>query len=123
MSKVLRQRGFGLSHVFFGGIIIALLAIVAMKAVPSFIKYQTVLTAIKRIAADAGANGTVAKVKSDFIKQMDIDGITSITHEDLDIYKEDNQIVISFTMSDKIKLVGPVSLVIDYSGSSKAVSE
>lgn len=124
MNKVLRrQSGFGLSHVFFGGIAIALIAILAMKAVPSFIKYQSVMTAIKRIAADAGSNGTVAKVRSDFIKQMDIDGITSITPEDLDIYKEDNQIIIAFTMSDKIKLVGPVSLVIDYAGSSKAASE
>lgn len=117
-----RQRGFGIGQIFVWGILIALVAIVAMKAVPSFVTYQSVLKAVKRIASEAGSSGTVAKVKADFTKQMEVDHIKNITADDLDIYKENNQIVIAFTMSDKIKLVGPVSLVIDYSGSSKAVS-
>lgn len=117
-----RQRGFGLGQIFVWGVLIAMVVIVAMKAVPSFVTYKTVLTAVKRIASEAGANGTVAKVKADFEKQMEVDHVKIITADDLDIYKENNQIVIAFTMSDKIKLVGPVSLVIDYSGSSKAAS-
>ena len=116
-----RQRGFGLSQIILWGVILALIGIVAMKAVPSFITYQSVLKAVKRIANEAGPNGTVAKIKSDFEKQMEIDNIKSITADDLDIYKENNQITIAFTMSDKIKLFGPVSLVIDYAGSSKAI--
>lgn len=115
-----RQKGFGLAQIFLWGVGIALVAIIAMKAVPSYITYKTVLTAVKRIAAEAGPNGTVAKVKADFAKQMEVDHVKTITPDDLDVYKENNQIVIAFTMSDKIKLVGPVSLVIDYVGSSKA---
>ena len=121
-TAVKRQGGFGLGQIFFWGMGIALIAIVAMKAVPSYITYTTVMKAVQRIAAQAGSNGTVAKVKVDFEKQMEIDGVKSITAEDLDIYKENNQIIIAFKMTDKIKLVGPVSLVIDYEGSSKAVS-
>lgn len=124
MNKELRrQRGFGLMQIVLWGVVIALVAVVTMKAVPSFITYQSVLKAVKRIAADAGPNGTVAKVKADFIRQMDIDGITSITADDLDIYKEDNQLIVSFTLNDKIKLVGPVSLLIEYSGSTKSINE
>lgn len=119
--KVIRQRGFGLSQIFVWGVILALIGIVAMKAIPSFITYQSVLKAVKRIANEAGANGTVAKIKNDFTKQMEVDNIKTITADDLDVYKENNQITIAFTMSDKIKLFGPVSLVIDYAGSSKAV--
>ena len=118
-----RQSGFSLTQIFLWGILISLVAIVAMKAIPSFVTYKTVLSAVKRIASEAGSNGTVAKVKADFAKQMEVDNVSSISADDLDVYKEDNQIVIAFTMSDKIKLVGPVSLVIDYVGSSKAVSE
>jgi anionic cell wall polymer biosynthesis LytR-Cps2A-Psr (LCP) family protein len=121
--KRLRQNGFGLMQIFLWGIGIALVAVVAMKGIPSFIAYKTVLTAIKRIAAESGPNTTVSQVKSAFSKQMEIDYVRNITAEDLDVYKEDNQIVIAFTMTDKIKLVGPVSLVIDYSGSSKAAKE
>lgn len=122
-GKINPQRGFGLAQIFLWGMGIALVAIVAMKAVPSYITYKTVLTAVKRIASEAGANGTVAKVKVDFTKQMEVDHVKNITADDLDVYKENNQIVIAFTMSDKIKLFGPVSLVIDYAGSSKAAGE
>jgi len=119
-SKVRRQHGFSLMEILLWGVMLALIGIVAMKAVPSFVTYKSVLAAVKRIANDAGPNGTVAKVKVDFAKQMEVDHIKTITVDDLDIYKENNQIVIAFTMSDKIKLFGPVSLVIDYAGSSKA---
>lgn len=122
-GKLSQQSGFGLAQILLWGVGIALVAIIAMKAVPSFIAYKTVLTAIKRIAVEAGPNGTVSQVKAAFAKQMEIDYIRNITPDDLDVYKENNQIVIAFTMTDKIKLVGPVSLVIDYSGSSKAASE
>lgn len=118
-----RQRGFSLGQIFLWGVLVALIAIVAMKAIPSYITYKTVLTAVKRIASEAGPNGTVAKVKVDFTKQMEIDSVKTITADDLDVYKENNTIVIAFTMSDKIKLFGPVSLVIDYAGSSKAAGE
>ena len=122
MNKQSRnQGGFGITQVILWGVAIAMVAVVAMKAIPSFITYRSVLTAVKRIANEAGPNGTVAKVKADFTKQMEVDTIKTITADDLDVYKENNQIIISFTMSDKIKLVGPVSLVIDYVGSSKAV--
>lgn len=121
MNKGLRrQRGFGLGQIVVWGVILALIAVIGMKAVPSFITYRSVLTAVKRIAGEAGPNTTVAKVKLDFSKQMEVDNIKSITADDLDVYKENNLIVISFAMSDKIKLFGPVSLVIDYVGSSKA---
>lgn len=123
MNIKLRQSGFGLAQIFLWGVGIALVAIVAMKAVPSYLTYTKVLTAVKRIANEAGGNGTVAKVKADFAKQMEVDNVKTISADDLDVYKESNQIIIAFTMTDKIKLFGPVSLVIDYVGSSKAANE
>lgn len=121
MNKSLRrQGGFGLGQIVVWGVILALVAVIGMKAVPSFITYRSVLAAVKRIAGEAGPSTTVAKVKVDFAKQMEVDNIKTITADDLDVYKENNQIVISFVMSDKIKLFGPVSLVIDYVGSTKA---
>ena len=115
------QRGFGLSKLILWGTIIGLGLVIAMKAVPSFITYQSVLKAVKRIGAEAGPQGTIAQIKTSFAKQMEIDNVKTITADDLEIYKEDGQIIISFAFSDKIKLFGPVSLVIDYKGTSKSV--
>ena len=116
-----KQHGFGLSKLILWGALIGLCAVIAMKAVPSFVAYQAVLKAVKRIGAEAGAQGTIAQIKTAFDKQMEVEGIRSITADDLEIYKENGQIIISFAFSDKIKLVGPVSLVIDYKGTSKSL--
>lgn len=118
--KRAKQHGFGLSQLLMWGVILGLIAVVAMKAVPSFVTYQSVLKAVKRVAAEAGAQGTVAQIKVSFSKQMEVDNVKNITADDLDIYKENGQIVVAFAFSDKIKLFGPVSLLIEYKGSSKA---
>lgn len=116
-----KQQGIGLSQLITWGVVLGLIAVVAMKAIPSFITYQSVLKAVKRVAAEAGPQGTVAQIKTAFAKQMDVDNIKSITADDLDIYKENGQIIISFAFTDKIKLVGPTSLLIEYKGTSKSV--
>lgn len=117
------QRGFGLSQIFLWGVLLALIAIGAMKVVPSVIEYQTILRGVKKVAANTGAQTTVAQVKISFSKQMEVDNIKTVTAEDLDIYKENNQIVVSFGYDKILPLFGPVSLLIKYAGSSKAVSE
>lgn len=116
-----RQLGFGLSQLITWGVILGLAAVVAMKAVPSFLTYQAVLKTVKRIASETGAQGTIAQIKTAFSKQMEVENIKTVTADDLDIYKENGQVVISFAFSDKIKLVGPTSLLIEYKGSSRAV--
>jgi ribosomal protein L31E len=117
------QRGFGLSQVLLWGVVLGVIAVGAMKVAPSFIEYQTILRAVKSVAANANAQTTVAQVKSSFSKQMDVDNINSIRPDDLDIYKENNQIVISFAYDKILPLFGPVNLLIKYAGSSQAVTE
>lgn len=120
---MIRQRGFGLSQILFWGVFLALLAIGAMKVVPSIIEYQTILRGVKSVAANTSSTTTVAQVKNSFSKQMEVDSITTVTADDLDIYKENNQIVVSFAYDKILPLFGPVNLLIKYAGSSKAVSE
>ena len=113
-----RQRGIALGQLVVWGFLLALVAIMGMKTVPSVIEYYTILKNVKTIAGQAGAEATVSEVRSAFIRYADIDNITAITHNDLDIYKDGGRIVISFAYEKKIPLVGPVSIVIDYEGSS-----
>jgi hypothetical protein len=116
-----KQRGISLTQLMLWGTVLGLVAVIAMKAVPSFIAYQSVLKAVKRLASEAGAQGSIPKIKDAFAKQMEVDNIKTITADDLEIYKENGQIIISFAFTDKIKLVGPTSLLIEYKGTSKGV--
>ena len=53
-----------------------------------------------------------------YARQAEIDHTSDIKPEDLEISKEGNQIVISFAYDKRIPLFGPVSLLIDFEGST-----
>jgi hypothetical protein len=90
-----------------------------MKILPSTMEYFTILKTVKSIAGgEVPAGSTVADVRRAFQRHMQVDDIKSINPEDLDISKDGNEIVITFAYATKIPLFGPVSLYIDYEGSS-----
>jgi hypothetical protein len=113
-----RQRGIALGQLLLWGFVLAIVAIIGMKAVPSVIEYYTILKNVKTVANQAGEGSTVGQVRSAYAKYAEIDNTKSLSPDDLDIYKEGGQIVIAFSYEHRIPLFGPVSLVIDYEGSA-----
>lgn len=113
-----RQRGIALGQLIVWGFLLALVAIMGMKAVPSAIEFYTILKNVKTVAAQVSADSTVRDVRNAYAKYAEIDSTKALTPDDLDIYKEGGRIVIAFSYSDKIPLMGPVSLLIDYEGSA-----
>lgn len=114
-----KQRGVSLSGMLLICVLLVFGAIFGMKVLPSTMEYFTILKTVKSIAGgELAAGATVADVRKAFSRHSQIDDIKSVTAEDLDISKDGNDIVISFAYAKKIPLFGPVSLYIDYEGSS-----
>jgi Tfp pilus assembly major pilin PilA len=117
--NVHRQRGVTLISLLFVIGLIVLVALLGIKVFPDVQEYWAADKAVKATATDPASRGaSVAEIRRAFDKRKSIDNITSISGEDLDITKEGNEIVITFAYSKKIPLSGPVSLVIDFEGSS-----
>jgi len=112
------QKGLSLIGLMLVGAVVIGVAIVGMKVVPSAIEYFTIQKNIKKIASSSPPGSSVAEIKKAYIASSTIDDTSSIGPEDLEVSKEGNEIVISFSYSKKIPLAGNVSLVIDYAGSS-----
>ena len=110
-----QQRGLTFIGLLLVGAIVALSALVAVQLVPTLIEYQ----AIGRAAKRAAAGPTVAEIRSLFDKAATIDDIRSVTGRDLEIRKENDQVVVEFAYEREIHLVGPAWLVMRYSGSSR----
>lgn len=110
-----KQRGITFIGFLFVAVIVGFLMIVAAKTVPSVIEYQAIVKAVKK----AKDHETVADIERSFEAAAAIDDITSIRGEDLVITKENGQTVIMFNYDKEITLMGPVSLLIHYSGSSR----
>ena len=114
-----KQSGLTLTGMVFVVGILAMLAVLAMKVIPDLIEYMSVIKVIKAVATDpATKTASVADIRKNFEKRSQIDRIAAITAADLDISKEGNDVVIAFAYSKKIPLVAPVSLYIDFEGTT-----
>lgn len=106
-----RQNGLSLVGFIFVIGIVALLAVLGMKVVPSVVEYS----AIKKALTKAKAEGTTpAEIKTSFDKQAMTGYIESVSGKDLEIKKSESGYDVNVVYQKKIELIGPASLVIDY---------
>jgi hypothetical protein len=114
--KLGKQRGFSLSGMVTGMVVLALLALVAAKLSPAYIDYFS----IKKILTAMEVNGELKTLGSkdlrmSYAKRALIDNVKSITPEDLQISKApDGTAIVSAEYSVKTPLVANVSLLIDF---------
>jgi hypothetical protein len=112
------QKGVSLSGLMLWGFVLAMVALVVIKIAPTAIEYYKIQKDIKAVAAAAAPSATVPELRAAYSKFAEIDHISDVRPEDLDITKEGNQIVISFAYDKRIPLFGPVSLLIEYQAST-----
>lgn len=112
------QRGITLIGLLFWAVIIASIALVALKVLPTMNEYFTIQRAVNKVAKEGGT--TVPELRTAFDRQKDVEySITSISGKDLEITKESERIVIKFAYDKEVELIEPVFLLIKYRGRSQ----
>jgi hypothetical protein len=113
------QSGLSLVGVLLVGAILAAVIVLGLKLIPVVSEYFGIKRAIGAVAGTADPQvATVPQLRSAFTKRALVDDISSISASDLDITKENGQIVISVDYSRKVHLFSNVSLLIDFSVST-----
>jgi Tfp pilus assembly protein PilE len=113
------QRGLSLIGLLFWAVVVAMLALVVIRVLPTVNEYTTIQRAVKKIAQESPA--TVAEARRAFERQKDIEySISSIGPQDLQITKENDKVVIRFDYNKEIPLFEPVYLLIKYSGEGRS---
>ena len=112
-----RQRGLSLFGLLIAAALIIMVAIVAMRVVPSALEFMAIRGAVEKIVT-SGAT-TPRDLQQAFDRFAAVDDITAIRGSDLIIEKLDTGTVVSFAYEKRVPLMGPVSLLIDYHGSSR----
>jgi hypothetical protein len=113
------QRGVTLFGLLFWAVVVAMVALVVIRVLPTINEFTTIQRAVKKIAQDQPA--TVAEARKAFERQRDIEySISSIGPQDLQITKENDKVVIRFEYNKEIPLVDPVYLLIKYSGEGRS---
>jgi Tfp pilus assembly major pilin PilA len=114
-----RQQGVSLSGLLGGAFVVAILALLGMKVFPEYLEHRAVASAVKKVASGAAPESSVRQIRDAFDRQANVDYITAINGADLEITKEAGAIVVSYSYEKRIPLVANVSLLLDFTGSSR----
>ncbi len=109
------QRGVSLSGLIFVLALAMVIAMLALKIVPSILEFSAAKDAI---ASAKKTDGSVQAIRSSFDKNADINTIEAINGKDLVVTKVGNQTEIAFAYRKEIKLMNKVHLVIDYAATT-----
>ncbi len=113
-----RQAGLSLLGLLLAAFVVVVVALVAIRIVPSALEYRAIVSAVNKVGS--GAN-TPRDVQVAFDRFAAVDDIRSISGKDLLVERQpDGTMSVSFQYEKRIPLYGPASLVIDYHGSNRA---
>jgi hypothetical protein len=99
-------------------LVLALLGVAvlfAFKLLPTYTEYSAIKDGIVR-AKETG--GTPREIQVAFDKHTSINDVTAIRGRDLTITRDDGEVQISFAYEKRVPLMGNVSLLIDYAGTT-----
>lgn len=106
-----KQTGVSLVGLIFVLGVLGLIAVLAMKIVPTVTEFMAVKKAMNGARS---AGGTIAEIRTAFDRQADVGYIESVSSKDLLIVPKPDGADVSIAYQKKIPLFGPASLVIDY---------
>ena len=114
-----RQRGVTLTGLLMGVALLGIVAFFVMKLFPDVTDYLAIVKDVKATAQDpASREMGISDIRTAYSKRAEIDNVKGIEPADLDISKENGEVVITFAYSRKIPLFLNASLVLDFEGSS-----
>jgi len=113
-----RQRGVTFVGMIFIAALIVLGAIIALKLVPAYIEYATVVQHLREIARSPDARGSPREIQILFSKRAQIDDIKAITADDIEVIRDGDSVVLTANYQSKVKLFGNLSACIDFEASS-----
>lgn len=111
-----RQRGLSLISLIFVGLIVIFLLVIGAKAVPAMTEYFAVDRAVQKVATEGQ---TVRDIREAFNRYASVDDIKSISGKDLDITKDGEKVIVSYSYTYSIPILDNVRIVIDFAGSNR----
>jgi len=114
-----QQHGLTMFSFLFFAIVFIAIAMLAMKLVPAYIEFFSVKKILSTMGQEAELKSkSNAEIRSDFSKRASVGYVTVVKPEDLSVERQGGVPVITAAYEFRTKLVGNVSLVVDFSASS-----
>ena len=116
-----KQRGITISGLLVWLVLLIFAAIGAMKLIPAYIENAQIDKIFHTIAHDPDMQGAPVKnARDSYSKRAQIDNISVIDANDIDIAKDSSGLSLSASYQVKVPLVANISLLLDFNPSSSA---
>jgi hypothetical protein len=103
----------------FVAIVFIAVAVLAMKLFPAYNQFFSVKTILNTMGSDSATQTmSNAEIRNSFDKRANVGYVTSVTSEDLVIDRSGGKTRLTAEYEFRTKLIGNVSLVVDFSASS-----
>ena len=111
-----RQRGVTLGGFIAWATVAMMVAVVGMKMLPSYFEYWRVQHILGKIARDPELrSGSINDIRVAFVKQTMVEDVKAIGPNDIELTKEGPGFTLMATWSSKVRIVGNVSVFMDFS--------
>lgn len=111
-----RQQGITLGGFLVVAVILAFGALLAFKVIPHYMEFWAIKKTMTATVRDPTLQeASVAEIRSAFDRRADIDNITAVKGRDIVVSKEGGALVLSTSYQVKVPLFANVSLLIDFS--------
>ncbi|AWL06959.1 DUF4845 domain-containing protein [Massilia oculi] len=110
-----KQAGISLSGLIGALAVIGVVGIFAMRMVPAYIEYNAIKTAIVEVR-DAG--GSIREMQGAFNRRTSVNDVEAVRGQDLVFTRDGEDMQISFAYEKRLPLMGNVSLLIDFAGTT-----
>ena len=109
------EKGMSLTGLIAVLAVVCVMALFAIKLVPAYLEYNTIKDAIVK-AKEAG--GTPRERMAAYDRNAEINNVEALRGRDLVISRDGGEPEISFAYEKRVPLMGNVSFVIDFAGST-----
>ena len=109
------EKGMSLTGLIAVLAVVCVMALFAIKLVPAYLEYNTIKDAIVK-AKEAG--GTPREMMAAYDRNAEINNVEALRGRDLVISRDGGEPEISFAYEKRVPLMGNVSFVIDFAGST-----
>jgi hypothetical protein len=114
-----KQRGITLSGLIVILVLLGMAALLGFKLFNPYVQYFSIQKTFKALAQNPELrSGNRADVLRAYRRYTQIDDITAIGENDIEVTKDGNTLVLSASYSVKVPLVANYSLLIDFAPSS-----
>ncbi|QDQ25537.1 DUF4845 domain-containing protein [Chitinimonas arctica] len=113
-----KQRGLSMVTMLAWGIILGGALVLSLKLIPAYSEYFGVKSVLKKLVVEQ-SGAPVSDIRESFDKRANIENISSVKGEDLEILQDQQGTTVTVAYQRVIPLVANVSLLFDFTAEER----